>query len=396
MLRAVLALLLATPVVAQRTWTVDGDARPGADFTAIQPAIDAARPGDTVQVRQALLPYAPFSTSKGLRILAEPDTLLAAPRFTPLIVATDLPADQTVVIDGFRGEDEDPLQTELRDNHGLVVLSRLRGLVPCNCGPGVSLPPGFSITDCAAVAIDACENFGKPALLAVRSQVTVTRSRLGISSLGVGLGDSLRVDGGRVDVTLSVLDGSMGADAAGQPAPAVTLAAGALRLVGTAAAFVQGSTTTGTQTGAPAIRVDGGHLLLDPDVQLNPQGGPASPVLWVGGSFAQRELGAALIRDARAGGTFDAALLSVPGAPAVLAFDLPSVPTAVPGLGDAWIGAGTLAVLVAGITPQSGELRFQVALPTNVLPAGLPLCVQGATDLGAGAELSTPAVALLR
>ena len=44
-------LFLAGAPAAQRTWIVDQKKGPGYDFVAIQPAIDAARHGDIIRVR---------------------------------------------------------------------------------------------------------------------------------------------------------------------------------------------------------------------------------------------------------------------------------------------------------------------------------------------------------
>ena len=44
-------LFLAPPLASSKTWIVDDDGGPGVDFTDIQPAIDAAAPGDLIVVR---------------------------------------------------------------------------------------------------------------------------------------------------------------------------------------------------------------------------------------------------------------------------------------------------------------------------------------------------------
>jgi hypothetical protein len=67
---APIALLscLATTASAS-TFVIDDNAGPGVDFTAIQPAIDAAAPGDVLLVKAGS--YSWFTLSKGLSILGE-------------------------------------------------------------------------------------------------------------------------------------------------------------------------------------------------------------------------------------------------------------------------------------------------------------------------------------
>lgn len=57
---------VAIPVKARTTWTVDDD--PGADFTSIQEAVDAANPGDTIRVRTGT--YSSVYVDKSLKIRA--------------------------------------------------------------------------------------------------------------------------------------------------------------------------------------------------------------------------------------------------------------------------------------------------------------------------------------
>ena len=72
--------VLSAPLVAQRIWTVDWQNRPGTDFTDIQPAVDAAAPGDVVLVRGAGVRIwdpadhgypAPIIDGKGITIAGE-------------------------------------------------------------------------------------------------------------------------------------------------------------------------------------------------------------------------------------------------------------------------------------------------------------------------------------
>ncbi len=69
-LTSVLCGLIAalSPLAAQKTIVVDDSG--GADFTDVQPAIDAANPGDVVRIRHGV--YGSANITKGIRLLADP------------------------------------------------------------------------------------------------------------------------------------------------------------------------------------------------------------------------------------------------------------------------------------------------------------------------------------
>jgi parallel beta-helix repeat protein len=92
-------VLPAAPVLAATTWYVDDD--PGADFTTIQAAIDAASAGDTIIVKDGTYTENVFVETEGLIIQSEngaASTIVQAadPELDVLLVGAD-----NVTIDGF-------------------------------------------------------------------------------------------------------------------------------------------------------------------------------------------------------------------------------------------------------------------------------------------------------
>jgi hypothetical protein len=122
---ALVCVAFATePTNAQRTWHVPGD------FTEIQPAFDAAAPGDTIIVARhfANLLYPPATTSKGL-------TLLSTSSWGGIggVHVTDLPAGETFVMASFQGA----FPFHATRCAGRVHVDNWRHLSPIGyCGPG--------------------------------------------------------------------------------------------------------------------------------------------------------------------------------------------------------------------------------------------------------------------
>ncbi len=383
---------LLAPLAAQQTWIVDRQGRPGTDFADLPDAVAAANPGDTLLVRAASIPYSAFATGKGLTVLGDGHPEINSFRFNPAVQVIGLPASQRFVMHGFRTPIEQAFEVVLQNDAGPVVLSDLRAIEPCNCGPGVVLPPGMTITDCAQVSVDGCDEFGKPAISCVRSDVTITRCNLGILPIGAGLGDCLLVDGGRVEVVESHLDGSWAMDINGVTQPAVRLLAGTLRLGATAETFVQGGTLGGNANLRPAIDAAGGVLELDPDVRLNPQRGGGIGLALHGASIALRQYAFALVPSAPVGGPLELRLHTSAFAPSLLLLGLPTA--ALPSPFGTFLLDPSASILVVSGAPSTGLLSSSLPLPLG-LPRGLQVCVQGVADLGAGIEVSSPAVVVL-
>lgn len=394
MLHATLVLaLVAAPAFAQRTWVIDAANGAGTDFTDLPPAVAAATAGDLLSVRQGT--YTGFATNKGLRIVSlQPSTLTWNNGGVQMTVA-NLPAGETFSMHGFDAPRRFPFVATLTSNAGRVVLSALRSLQTCGCGPLHQNPPSFAITDCVQVSLDECVNYGGPAVSSVRSNVVLTNCQLGFPAPGDPQGDCLYVEGGEVEVADCVLDGRAGSDVNANPRPAVRMLGGTLRLRGIGSSYVQGGWDIQPLQPAPAIDAIGGALVFDPDVPLNPQAGANIALMTQGTQVSQRHLAAAIVRSAAIGGTFRVDLRANGGASAALFLSLPMAPVALPPLGTLWADPATLVLLASGQAGNSGALISTFPLPP-ALPIGAAIGVQGIADCGTGFELSSPAVTLLR
>lgn len=394
MFRASLALsLLLSPLAAQRTWIVDAANGPGTDFTDLPPAVAAAAPGDLLLARTGS--YNGFATSIGIHVVAL-GTCTIAPTVVggKNLVVTNLPAAQTFSMHGFEGWRRFPFFADLIGNQGLVVLSAVRTLETCGCGPLHQNPPGIVVTDCTQVVLDGVVNYAQPAVLSTRSRTLVTNCLLGSVTPNDPMGDCLYVDGGEVDVVESTLDARAASDVNGVPQPAVRLLGGTLRVRGSATAMIQGGFLVNPNAPAAAIFGTGGNLVLDPDVALNPSMGQNVALNLSGTQLTQRQQAAALVGALSRGAPLQADVLAQAGAPCALLVGLPRPPLATP-LGTLELDLAATLTLVAGNAGANGKLTSSVPVPTT-LGLGQSLTFQGVADLGAGLELTSAAIAVVR
>ncbi len=150
---ALLALVLLSPLTAQDEIIVD--AAGGGDYTALQPAIDAAEPWQVIRVRHGV--YEGATITKSVRLLGDPyqfvgTTGISIIEITSPIFIRDLPAGVPVVITDLAA---DP--TKL---HGLDDL-----IVAKNCAGPIHLAftqqGNIVLEDCAYVTITDNFGFGK-------------------------------------------------------------------------------------------------------------------------------------------------------------------------------------------------------------------------------------------
>lgn len=301
--QALLTLVLAAPLAAQRTWVVEQVAGPGVDFTDIPPAVAAAAAGDRIVVRGSTLlapTYSSFVVGKPLDIEA---TQGASVYFFRV---ENLTAGQVARVAGFRCEPRPyyPLVDEcvlVRNCAGTVLLANLN--IWNRTGEN---QPGFAVRDAAAVAIQGCAATGRsagltsggPALMVERSGVSITASTLnggnggGSASNAAGYngGNGIDVYASSVYVASSTLQGGAGgygwafsgnggaaAAVAASPASPVTIASctvtrGAGPINGDAvmgpARVAQDCVVTGALTNGAALVPSPPKLAVNPTVAL--------------------------------------------------------------------------------------------------------------------------------
>ncbi|MEM7202648.1 MAG: hypothetical protein AAF628_20435 [Planctomycetota bacterium] len=364
---AALCVALAPCASAQTTWVVSSYG--GAQFTQVQPAVDAAAPGDTILVQPGF--YSAVTIDKGVLVLASQarmTTLLGAN-----ITVRDVPAGQRAVVRGFITmlRSGPAAEIEVRDCAGSVHLDRLRAthVVDIRRSPHVSLRDvttavgELHVEDSTVTATD-CRFRG----------ATVSMNQYGLfcrNSQVTAAGCQFR--GG---------DGNPF-----QPVPweGVLLDGGLLVLAGTDSVVAAGTSPFAPTLGTSAIEARSGTLTIDPGVTLLPTNGAPA----VRGAATTAIAPVADTRTDVSDGILTGTL-NAPGATfAWLIADVPVLrPLATP-FGSLWVGPTSVVVAAAPPGP-SGELTASVGVAG--LPPGFTVVLQGAVRRGSTLALATPAV----
>ncbi|MEM7204056.1 MAG: hypothetical protein AAF628_27590 [Planctomycetota bacterium] len=359
--------LLVAAAPAQETHIVG----PGGQFSEIDPAIDAAQPGDIILVRARS--YDNFTVDKPVRLLGDPGATIAGPGFHalgPAFTVRDIPAGEVAIIRGL----------DMPTSGGLVASSA----TVINCAGLVHLEnmlmsdsSSFRATDCAQVTVHECA-LGYATV--DNSVVAFTdSSALGILGLAEGA-PALDILSGRVVIAGGSYTG--GAGFFGSGGPAIRVQGGRLVLTGDAGTAVAAGTGL-TPTPTAAIDVLAGELILDPTPTLTPAAGGPPVRTAAGATFIQRVVPALDV--AVAGRTMTTSVRAASSSLAVVIASPIAPPLPLPGM-DLWLSFSHI-VIAQGTIPPTGLRVDSISLPT--LSAGTTSPVQ-AVVLGAGLSLSNP------
>lgn len=390
-----LALVCASnDVFAQRTWIVDARRQPGYHFDAIQPAVDAASPGDIVRVRVVGAAYAAPTISKGIALLAEGSIAL----YSDLVVA-NLPAGQRVSVRGFRmwevGNPFGPRPIRCTNCRGTVHFERMQG-------GGSVHGPALDVEDCVNVSVfdsivDADGSYGiflpvtffvggNVGVRSLRSSVMLVNSRargraeIGPSNRPGFLGSWSGVTCVDSRLVLAGCEVGGGAGACRGPtsfcipvgAPTAALVARTSIFTYRATTFTPGAYTLGECTlcgpAAPPLDLDAATTEEPAIAHISASG--ATP----GGPLR-------IVLDSSVAGHSFATFASFPSA--VVAFPV--------GL---WIDPVLAVPIVLGVSAVGSRVD-QITVP-SFLPLGLPIGLQTVFLQGNQVSLSTPAVPILQ
>jgi hypothetical protein len=382
---------------------VDVNGGAGSHFRAIQPALDAASPGDTIFVRAGQ--YEPCATSKGVRLYGEPGAAMMFWGSGPdAIAVSNLPAGATFALKGFdlmllNAPSSSPVRLTNCAGRVHVDGMRLAGVPYSNRGS-----PALAIQNCPQVTVANSRLTGKPALLCNGSAVALTGCKLQGQSAGFyegrlawGSETAVRGNNARIYLAWSETVGGHGAvsSTSGYDAsPATILDNCSVVVSGDADALVAAGNVPAGRAPTSAIVANLGELWLDPTVRVQP-GGNAPPILG-NTTLTLRRL--PVLRAGFAPWVLGVELFAQNGDPYFLFAALPADRALPPfAIGELWCDPATVLVFDRGVIGASE--RRVVQLPLAPLPAlaGLPLAL-GAVRLTSGPiglELPNPVVLAL-
>lgn len=379
-LRLVLPLLACSVALGQgQLWVVDKAGGPGADFTEIQPAIDAAADGDTILVHGGS--YGAITIDgKGLTLVADSGAFAT----TGAVVVRNLAAGSDVVVRALQLK-----EALLEANAGTVLLEAIDIGVPFLCGE-------FTSSGGKGLTVNAC-----PDVVVVRGRFLPSGANPGIAAANSGLHlYDCDVQGGRPGGFVA----AVGSD--GVSLTDTFLFASGGRFIGGCGGFGAGLTSSGGDGGVALRRIGGAVPQLLGTELIGGHGECCADFPFCGscGATGAKSVGgyalvagfprSYILASPAAGGGSTA--LNYDGQPGDLVFSviaLASAPLFVPELAGTIVPAIPPIVVVHGPSDGGGALALSVPLP--VVPSGvaLPIWAQGAALSAVGAAvLAAPTV----
>lgn len=387
-------VLSAAAVPAQQTWIVDAQSRPGTQFTDLPPAVDAARAGDILLVRDGS--YTHVTITKGLQIHGQPGAIVdtattffaAAP-----VVIRDIPTTEIAVIHGLMFGSTSfgfPVYVEIEDCAGQVHLEDLTFSVG---GSGFTFA-GVSIARSSRVSLARCDIVGRSGLLVDQSSVFAHDCQLrgldeiaGVHGLNFPAWPGVSVVGGTVELSRCTVAGGNGAGFwSTGGSPGLSMTNGQVTVTG-----ILGTTITaglpGTGFGPPGVEAIAGTgtVTLDPIVQLRPSG--TGSAVGSGVQVDTAEIPSLTVSGAVRAAPLTGDLQTGPSQAFAILVGVPASALTTP-FGSAWLDLTNVIVPFAGVTSPTGNFSWQIRIPGSLPYLGIVTTWQGVALTGGGIRLS--------
>ena len=384
-----------------RTWIVDASNGAGADFTDIEPAVDAAADGDVVLVRAGT--YSSFGIqAKGLRVVAASATPMVQGSIglRPVVAIRDLAAQQSVWIRGLQileATENGYPGVAITDCAGTVHLEN----VSISHASRSALHASVDARAARLVTVSACV-FGSTTA-ADRSTFAVSASSLrgryagGIDVFTWEALPALHLVRSRATVALTRLEGGDGINATflpRPPAPAIVVDASVLAITGDAATVITvGRDPMQSGFGIPAIQGRRGEsIVADPTMRFVTLNGAPPVGKSATGSLTLRRVVGLEAHTAPTGDALSGQIVSPTGDIVALLVGGPMLPLPTP-IGDLFVERWL--VPVAGSQDATEHFPFRVPVPNLTTLQRMPIALQAVNLYAASGalELSNPVVA---
>ena len=399
-----IAVLLSASLSAQSTWIVDEAGGPGSHFAEIQPAINAAAPGDIISVRagvyDAIVVVGKGVTIRGtgaVTIVGESGLFPPVFNAKPAVRISGVPRTQTMVLADLRvvatADAADAMR--IQSSPGRVHLQS----VDVAHGPlwiGWTGAQGIEIRNSGSVTLTDCTVNYPPrygsgfasGIDAAGSNVALSRTKIhgqnyallqtGGFPLPVYSTVGLVANNCNLWLSRCHVEGGSGGVASPPTVPFVPSASAAMRVTNSAV------TVSGLPShkiyggdsgrGAPAISAITSTVVVDDDVDV--RGGNGVSAL-VGGVFEQRVVPEV---DAYGGRLGDVIITSVSAQPQdiVLLFLGSPGPTSQSAWGLIWVDLSSVYLVTAEVLPPAGITGRAVMVPYDLALRGLTVGFQAA------------------
>lgn len=364
-------LFLVTPdASAQQTWVVNFLGGPGVDFPDLSSAVTAAASGDTILVQSSLgFGAGSFTTSKGLTIVGDGGGI---PVYG-LAVVSGLPASETFTMTGFAKKENGPLNFEIWDCSGSVLLDNICAREPDFFEPQV---PSIEISNSHNVTLREVGTWGYPAVQVISSTVLFTQCQLGRSKIGLGGGVAIAGGGSTIRVVEPRFHTGMGA------AAAIDLINGELTISGSSLSYINN-----VGGGSIAFLGGGGTTTIDPAVLLTP--GPGAALFLGGGPVVTKTISATWSDHVMGGQPLT---ISTSAPPSALVFQAIGVPAKLASTSFGLLGLdlGQPYLFLPGtVSPAGGVTHTTLPVPATVI-AGTAFATQAMVIAGGAIELGLP------
>lgn len=393
---------LATPAFASNQVLVVG---PGAEFTSLQAAIDAATAGDVILCREGHHPSAVID-GKGISIVADDPTDSGFHRIG-WIEIRNVPQSAVTLVRGFQFSDFSLLQTFPRirvdSNAGAIILEDLQADKSRFAAAEVTASSAVVFTRCILEGVKGNSMIGYAGAPGLRGSGSTIHAYDSVFAGGDGGNDispdqlyggaptdggaGAEVEGGSIFVSGTTLSGGDGGDLT------TGFFGGDHCGDGGAGAVLTGSALL-RRLNSPTLAGPGGTPELP---QYGTPGNPGEPLVVIDGAVATipefaRKL--EISSPVREGESTTLSLTGQPNEPVWLLFSLDAQAFFANSLRGALIPALPVTLLSLGNQNVSGNLTLPVSIPISILPPGVEVVVLHVQAMLAGSSgpilLSSP------
>jgi len=367
----VAAVSTAALASAQKTYIVDANNGPGADYLDLPAAVKAANHGDVLVLRAGT--YTPTTITKGIAILGRPGAAIrTGSLFGGKLTVTGVPGGQRFRMRGVVVQELMEVESfQITGNSGSVHLEEVDGLTLNAAHQGYL----WLIQANNAVTLASCNS--PSGCRIVQSNVVITggsyhgenaKTLLLHGCFEFRSFPALELDRATVHIAQSDVSGGNGSPGCNKN----TLSGSEAIFANSSHVVIAGPKSmvrAGTQSSVALFGHGTCSLVLDPTAQITGT--------HTGFSVTMERRPTIVVSGNRLGGQSTVEFATAKGDLFVLYASLSWGPVTIPGLGDAWLDPSYLAYLGGGVQGSSEVTTLLIPIPNLTVFRGLPVLFEG-------------------